>query len=220
MLHEYSAGAPVVIARMSDAGKHMNPHNFDDSQLTDAGSRRAGVAIALFAAIAVLMAIDVVSDAQTGAERMNLAVEGLVDDSRRRRRGPLWRGLRSAERQVARLDTELEAASLRRRASSARPPTPFGDSGRPSTRNSRGGDSPRPSARSACCCSRGSATAKSRTCDRSARRRFASRRRRFIENPACATGPTCRRSFSKIRSCRARRADLPPVLLGARAIRC
>jgi DNA-binding CsgD family transcriptional regulator len=112
MLHEYGERAPVVIARMSDVLNPMNPNHFEDGYPTDAGSRRNGIALALFASIAALMAVDVFSDSQTGAEPLHLSVELLVMVLAAAGVVFLWRGLQSAERKAARLDQQLEAARL------------------------------------------------------------------------------------------------------------
>jgi len=90
----------------------MNPNPFTDGHPTDAGSRRHGIAVALFASIALLMAADVFSDSQTGAEPLHLSVELLVMVLAAAGVVSLWRGLQSAERKAARLDHELEAARL------------------------------------------------------------------------------------------------------------
>ena len=112
MLYEYGTASPAVIARMSDAVKPMNSNVFDESSLTDGGSRRTGVAQAIFAAIALLMAFDVISDAETGADPVHLSVETVVMILAGAGALLLWRGLRTAERAVARLDSELEAARV------------------------------------------------------------------------------------------------------------
>jgi len=67
-------------------------------------------AFALFGAIAILIGVDLVGDAETGADLAHLVVEGLVMLLAVAGVGALWRGLRMAERRAARLDTDLEAA--------------------------------------------------------------------------------------------------------------
>ncbi|MEO8682860.1 MAG: LuxR C-terminal-related transcriptional regulator [Vicinamibacterales bacterium] len=90
----------------------MNQNHLEDGHPTDAGSRRNGIALALFASIAALMAVDVFSDSQTGAEPLHLSVELLVMVLAAAGVVFLWRGLQSAERKAAKLDQQLEAARL------------------------------------------------------------------------------------------------------------
>ena len=93
----------------------MEDQDLADGHATDVGRRRVGVAVALFAAIAVLMALDLAGDSETGADRTHLLVEGLVMVMAVGGVAALWRGLRAAQARVARLDLDLEAA--RREAS-------------------------------------------------------------------------------------------------------
>lgn len=88
----------------------MNHDNLEEGHPPDVGRARALVAAVLFAAIAILMAADVLDDSQTGADPWHLAVEMVVMALAAGGVVSLWRGLRSAERRVERLDSQLEAA--------------------------------------------------------------------------------------------------------------
>lgn len=68
------------------------------------------VASLLFAAIAILMVIDMTSDAGTGADRKHLLGEGLVMLASFTGVGILWHGWRAAEARAAQLDVDLDAA--------------------------------------------------------------------------------------------------------------
>jgi len=101
---------PSVIKRMFDGAKPMESRDLRANDETDVGSRRVWFAFALFGAIAILIGVDLVGDAETGADLAHLVVEGLVMLLAVAGVGALWRGLRMAERRAARLDTDLEAA--------------------------------------------------------------------------------------------------------------
>lgn len=79
---------------------------------TDAGRRRVGLAVVLFAAIAILIGVDLAGDARTGADGAHLLLEGLVMVLAVGGVGALWRGFQAAEARAARLDVDLEAARL------------------------------------------------------------------------------------------------------------
>jgi DNA-binding CsgD family transcriptional regulator len=78
--------------------------------LTDVGSGRTRLATGFFVLIAVLMALDMASDAGTGADRWHLAGETAVMLVSAGGVALLWRGWRTAEVRAARLDVDLEAA--------------------------------------------------------------------------------------------------------------
>lgn len=68
-----------------------------------------GLAVAAFAAIAVLMALDLAGDSETGADLMHLAIEALVMALAVLGMVALWRGLQAAQARADRLDVDLEA---------------------------------------------------------------------------------------------------------------
>jgi DNA-binding CsgD family transcriptional regulator len=71
---------------------------------------RAARSLILFAAIAALMAIDLVADAASGAETGHLGVEALVMILAVGGAVALWRQLRAARVHAARLDRDLASA--------------------------------------------------------------------------------------------------------------
>jgi DNA-binding CsgD family transcriptional regulator len=71
-----------------------------------------GLAVALFAAIAVLIGVDVVGDARTGVEPLHVSLEGLVMVLALVGVAALWRGLRAAEARAAHLEGDLQAARI------------------------------------------------------------------------------------------------------------
>ena len=77
---------------------------------TDVRHRRAALAVALFAAIAVLIGVDLAADSQTGAERGHLAIEALVMALAAVGVISLWREFLTAETLAARLSVDLEVA--------------------------------------------------------------------------------------------------------------
>jgi len=79
---------------------------------THVGARRVGLAVTLFAAIAVLIGVDVAGDASTGVEVWHVSLEGLVMMLALAGVAALWRGLRAAEARVATLDRDLQAARV------------------------------------------------------------------------------------------------------------
>lgn len=78
--------------------------------LTDVGSGRIRLATGFFVAIAVLMALDMGSDAGTGADRWHLIGESAVMVVSLAGIALLWRGWRTAEVRAAQLDVDLDAA--------------------------------------------------------------------------------------------------------------
>jgi DNA-binding CsgD family transcriptional regulator len=68
------------------------------------------LAIAMFGAIAILIGLDLASDAATGADGGHLALEGLIMAFAAAGIAALWRGLRVAEDRAARLGVDLEKA--------------------------------------------------------------------------------------------------------------
>jgi DNA-binding CsgD family transcriptional regulator len=79
---------------------------------TDVIDRRVAVTAVLFGVIALLMAVDVASDAWTGADVLHLLVEIVVMLVALAGAVGLWRSLRAAERRAARLDVDLAAARV------------------------------------------------------------------------------------------------------------
>ena len=79
---------------------------------TDVIDRRVAVTAVLFGVIALLMAVDVASDAWTGADALHLLVEIAVMLVALAGAVGLWRSLRAAERRAARLDVDLAAARV------------------------------------------------------------------------------------------------------------
>jgi DNA-binding NarL/FixJ family response regulator len=97
---------------MFDENKSMHDNTLPDRDPTDVRRRRERIAAALFGAIAVLMAIDLLEDASTGADWAHLLLEGAVMLLAAAGVMALWRGLRTAEARAARLDTDLRAARV------------------------------------------------------------------------------------------------------------
>jgi len=77
---------------------------------TSVGSRQLGLAVFLFAAIAVLMGLDLAGDSSRGVDREHLLLEGVVMVLAVAGVLSLWRGRRAAESRVVRLGADLEAA--------------------------------------------------------------------------------------------------------------
>lgn len=90
--------------------KSSGHNHLDEVLATDVGPRRLSLAVALFAVIAVLIAVDLAADSQTGVDRGHLALEGLVMAMAVVGVSALWRGFLSAERRAARLTVDLDAA--------------------------------------------------------------------------------------------------------------
>jgi len=90
--------------------KSQEHNHLDGALATDVGPRRLSLAVALFAAIAVLIGVDLAADSQTGAARGHLALEGLVMALAVVGVSALWRGFLTAEGRAARLDVDLESA--------------------------------------------------------------------------------------------------------------
>lgn len=80
-----------------------------DDPLTDVEARNVRFAALTFAAIAVLMALDLAGDRDTGAEPGHLLVEALVMVAAIGGAFMLWRMLRVAEARAASLDVDLAA---------------------------------------------------------------------------------------------------------------
>jgi DNA-binding NarL/FixJ family response regulator len=97
---------------MFDVTKSMADNDLTEADPTDAGRRREWIAVALFAAIAALMAVDLFEDSSTGVDRAHLLLEAVVMILATIGVAALWRGLRTAEARAARLDTDLEAARV------------------------------------------------------------------------------------------------------------
>jgi DNA-binding NarL/FixJ family response regulator len=97
---------------MFDVTKSMADNDLAEADTTDAGRRREWIAVALFAAIAALMAVDLFEDSSTGADRAHLLLEAVVMMLAAIGVAALWRGLRTAQARAARLDTDLEAARV------------------------------------------------------------------------------------------------------------
>jgi len=95
---------------MSNAAISHHQNGLPDVDETDVGRRRQALAAVLFLVIAVLMAIDLVGDAETGADWAHLLVEALVMALAVVGVAALWRGLRAAEVRAAQLDVSLDAA--------------------------------------------------------------------------------------------------------------
>lgn len=88
----------------------MKQDDLDAPHRTDVSDRRARIATALFATIAIVMAIDIVSDARAGTDWEHLATEGGAMALALAGVVALWRGFREASRRAARLDVDLVAA--------------------------------------------------------------------------------------------------------------
>jgi DNA-binding CsgD family transcriptional regulator len=88
----------------------MRPHDLHEADATDVGRRPAGWATGLFAAIALLVGLDVLSDAGTGVDWWHLVAEALVMALALAGAVLLWRHLRTAEARAGRLQVDLEQA--------------------------------------------------------------------------------------------------------------
>lgn len=84
--------------------------DLSDPPETGLASRRLGIAVGLFVAIAILIGLDLVSDAATGVDREHLLLEGLVMALSVAGVAALWRGRRAAEARAERLGVDLETA--------------------------------------------------------------------------------------------------------------
>jgi DNA-binding CsgD family transcriptional regulator len=97
---------------MFDGDNLMEHNDLTEANETDVGRRRVGLAVGLFVAIVVLIGVDLVGDAATGADGLHLLVEGVVMGLALGGVGALWRGVRAAAARAARLDVDLEAARI------------------------------------------------------------------------------------------------------------
>src|SRR5581483_4306869 len=87
-------GRTRVIRQMSNAAISWNRNRLGSVDETDVGRRRQALAAVLFVIIAFLMGIDLVGDAETGADWAHLLVEALVMALAVVGVGALWRGFR------------------------------------------------------------------------------------------------------------------------------
>ena len=90
--------------------KSRGHNHLDGAHRTDVGSWRLSLAVSLFAAIAALIGVDLLADAQTGVDRGHLAVEGLVMALAVVGITALWRGFLTARGRAAQLDADLASA--------------------------------------------------------------------------------------------------------------
>lgn len=88
----------------------MRAQDLHEADATHVGRRPAGWATGLFAAIALLVGLDILSDAGTGVEPGHLVAEALVMGLALVGAVILWRHLRSAEARVDRLQGDLDRA--------------------------------------------------------------------------------------------------------------
>lgn len=90
--------------------KSREHSELEGAHSTGVGPRRLSLAVSLFAAIAVLIGVDLLADAQTGVDRGHLAIEGLVMALAVGGIGALWRGFLTARGRAAQLDIDLASA--------------------------------------------------------------------------------------------------------------
>lgn len=90
--------------------KSRGHSHLDRAHSTDVGRGRLSVAVSLFAAIAVLIGVDLLADAKTGVDRGHLALEGLVMAFAVIGIAALWRGFLTARGRAAKLDVDLASA--------------------------------------------------------------------------------------------------------------
>ncbi len=95
---------------MSNGANVVETEHLAEGHETRVGSRRMGLAVALFAAIAVLIGVDVVGDARTGVEPLHVSLEGIVMVLALAGVAALWHGFRAAESRAAHLEGDLQAA--------------------------------------------------------------------------------------------------------------
>ena len=81
--------------------------HLDGGHRTDVGRRRVSLAVSLFAAIAVLIGVDLIADAQIGVDRGHVAIEALVMGLAVIGITALWRGFLTARARAAQLDVDL-----------------------------------------------------------------------------------------------------------------
>lgn len=82
----------------------------DEAHSTDVGPRRVALAVSLFAAIAILLGVDLLSDGQTGVDPGHLAIEGLLMVLAVIGISALWRGFLTARGRAAQLGADLASA--------------------------------------------------------------------------------------------------------------
>lgn len=90
--------------------KFQGHNHLDEAPTTDVGPRRVSLAVALFAIISVLIAVDLAADSQTGVDWGHLAIEGLVLALAVVGVSALWRGFLTARGRVEQLHVDLESA--------------------------------------------------------------------------------------------------------------
>jgi DNA-binding CsgD family transcriptional regulator len=98
---------------MFDTINYQGHRHMDRRLPTHVGHQRVALAVWLFAAIAVLIGVDLAVDSQTGAARGHLAIEGLVVALAAAGVIALWRQFLAAEGAVARRNVDREAARAR-----------------------------------------------------------------------------------------------------------
>src|SRR6185369_8346985 len=89
---------------------HIDIRHLEAGDMTDVGSRAALVAPILFAAIALLIGVDVAADYRSGADAGHLVTEGSAMALALSGAVVLWRQLRQARRQTGELTVALERA--------------------------------------------------------------------------------------------------------------
>ena len=134
-----TAGGAIVVERMFDMLKSRGRVHLDGAPSNDVGPRRVSLAVSLFAAIAVLIGVDLLADAQTGVDRGHLAIEGLVMGLAVIGISALWRGFLTARGRAAQLDVDLALLAPRRRTSVPRREKHCRASAKPSTASSSAG---------------------------------------------------------------------------------
>lgn len=80
--------------------KSRGRSHLDDVHRCDVGPRCLSLAVSLFAAIAVLIGVDLLADVQTGVDCGHVAIEGLVIVLAVIGISALWRGFLTVERRA------------------------------------------------------------------------------------------------------------------------
>ena len=106
----YVIAPATVIERMFDMVNSQEGKQFHHGVATDGGHRRVSLAVALFAAIAVLIGVDLAADSQTGVARGHVALEGLVMVFAVVGVIALWREFLTARGLALQLSVDLEVA--------------------------------------------------------------------------------------------------------------